>query len=95
MVDHLSCGRVEFSLGRSSPYEQFGLGVDPRVTREIMEAPLRMVPQIWASRDEFSWEGEHFGVPPRWLLPKPRQQLHPPMWMAYTPAVQLRDRRGT
>jgi alkanesulfonate monooxygenase SsuD/methylene tetrahydromethanopterin reductase-like flavin-dependent oxidoreductase (luciferase family) len=84
MVDHVSGGRVEFGVGRSSPYEQLGLGIDPRDTREIMEESLRMVPQIWASGDEFSWEGKHFNVPPRRILPKPRQQPHPPIWMACT-----------
>ena len=29
MVDQLSKGRVEFGVGRSLPYEQLGLGVDP------------------------------------------------------------------
>ena len=83
MVDHLSGGRVEFGVGRSSPYEQLGLGIDPRNTREIMEESLRMVPKIWTS-DTFSWEGEHFQVPPREVLPKPRQDPHPPIWMACT-----------
>ena len=84
MVDHLSNGRVEFGIGRSSPYEQLGLGIDPRDTRAIMEESLRMIPEIWASGDEFSWEGEFFNVPPRRILPKPRQDPHPPIWMACT-----------
>ena len=83
MVDHLSGGRVEFGVGRSSPYEQMGLGIDPRDTREIMEEALRMVPQIWRS-SEFSWEGKHFNVPAREVLPKPLQDPHPPIWMACT-----------
>ena len=44
MVDHLSGGRVEFGVGRSSPYEQLGLGIDPRDTREIMEESLTIIP---------------------------------------------------
>ena len=76
MVDHLSGGRVEFGVGRSSPYEQLGLGIDPRDTREIMEESLRMVPQIWASEDQFSWEGKHFNVPPRRILPATRTEPH-------------------
>ena len=84
MVDHLSGGRVEFGVGRSSPYEQLGLGIDPRDTREIMEESLRMVPQIWTADDLFSWEGKFFNVPPRKILPKPRQDPHPPIWMACT-----------
>ena len=84
MVDHVSGGRVEFGVGRSSPYEQVGLGIDPRDTREIMEESLQMVPQIWKTEGNFSWEGKHFNVPPRQILPKPRQDPHPPIWMACT-----------
>ena len=83
MVDHLSGGRVEFGVGRSSAYEQMGLGIDPRDTREIMEESLRMVPEIWR-QPEFSWEGKHFNVPSREVLPKPFQDPHPPIWMACT-----------
>ena len=84
MVDHLSGGRVEFGVGRSSPYEQIGLGIDPRDTRDIMLESLRMIPKIWASEDRFSWEGKFFNVPPRQILPKPKQRPHPPIWMACT-----------
>ncbi|MCH7626599.1 MAG: LLM class flavin-dependent oxidoreductase [Chloroflexi bacterium] len=84
MVDHLSGGRVEFGIGRSSPYEQLGLGVDPRDTREIMEEALQIVPKIWQSGRKFSWEGKHFNIPEREILPKPKQDPHPPIWMACT-----------
>ena len=84
MVDHLSGGRVEFGIGRSSPYEQLGLGVDPRDTREIMEEALQIVPKIWQSGRQFSWEGKHFSIPEREILPKPKQDPHPPIWMACT-----------
>lgn len=86
MVDHLSKGRVELGIGRSSPYEQLGLGIDPRDTREIMEESLQMIPAIWNSEGNFSWEGKHYNVPPREILPKPRQDPHPPIWMACTQA---------
>ncbi len=84
MVDHLSGGRVEFGVGRSSPYEQLGMGVDPRDTREIMEESLRMVPEIWRTEGNFEWEGKFYNIPPREILPKPKQDPHPPIWMACT-----------
>lgn len=37
MVDQLSHGRVDFGTGRSAPYEQMGMGIDPRDTREMWE----------------------------------------------------------
>ncbi len=81
MIDHLSHGRVEFGTGRSAPYEQTGMGIDPRNTREMWDESLTMIPQIWES-DMFEWEGKFWNVPPRKVLPKPYQQPHPPIWVA-------------
>jgi len=47
MVDHMSGGRVEFGTGRSAPYEQTGMGIDPRDTRDMWEESLSMIPKIW------------------------------------------------
>lgn len=81
MVDQLSHGRVEFGTGRSAPYEQLGMGIDPRNTREMWEESLGMIPKIWGS-DYFEHEGQFWNVPPRQVLPKPYQQPHPPIWVA-------------
>ena len=83
LVDQLTDGRVEFGTGRSNAYEQMGLGVDPRNTRSLWEESIAMIPQIWQS-DEFEWEGEHWQVPKRRVLPKPVQQPHPRMYLACT-----------
>jgi len=81
MVDHLSNGRVEFGTGRSAPYEQTGMGIDPRDTRDMWEESLTMIPKIWAS-DTFERDGRFWKVPPRRVLPKPYQKPHPPIWVA-------------
>ena len=81
MVDHLSHGRVDFGTGRSAPYEQTGMGIDPRNTREMWDESLTMIPKIWES-DTFEWEGKFWNVPPRQVLPKPYQKPHPPIWVA-------------
>ena len=81
MVDQLSHGRVEFGTGRSAPYEQLGMGIDPRDSREMWEESLTMVPKIWES-DFFEWEGKFWNVPSRQVLPKPYQKPHPPIWVA-------------
>ncbi len=81
MLDHISNGRVEFGTGRSAPYEQTGMGLDPRLTREMGEESLNMIPKIWES-DTFEWEGRFWNVPPRQVLPKPYQKPHPPIWVA-------------
>lgn len=89
MVDQLTDGRVEFGTGRSNAYEQLGLGVDPRETRSRWNESIRMLPKIWQS-DEFSWEGEHWNVPLRRVLPKPFQKPHPRMYLACTQAESFK-----
>ncbi len=81
MVDQLSDGRVEFGTGRSNPYEQTGMGIDPRDTRALWDESITMIPKIWQS-EEFSWEGKFWNVPPRRVLPKPYQKPHPAIWLA-------------
>ncbi len=89
LVDQLTDGRVEFGTGRSNAYEQIGLGVDPRNTRSLWEESIAMLPQIWQS-EEFSWEGEHWNVPKRRVLPKPFQKPHPRMYLACTQTESFR-----
>jgi alkanesulfonate monooxygenase SsuD/methylene tetrahydromethanopterin reductase-like flavin-dependent oxidoreductase (luciferase family) len=81
MVDHMSGGRVEFGTGRSAPYEQTGMGIDPRETRAMWEESLRMIPRIWED-GLFSGHGKYWSVPPRDVRPKPFQRPHPPIWVA-------------
>lgn len=81
MVDHMSGGRVDFGTGRSAPYEQTGMGIDPRDTRDMWAESLEMVPKIW-QEELFSWEGRFWNVPPREVRPKPFQKPHPPIWVA-------------
>ena len=84
MVDQFTNGRVEVGTGRSNAYEQTGLGIDPRNTRAMWEESISMLPKIWQSSDEFSWEGNFWKVPPRRVLPKPFQKPHPRLYLACT-----------
>ena len=83
MVDQLTDGRVEFGTGRSNAYEQLGLGVDPRDTREMWSESISMLPKIWQS-DEYEYEGKFWNVPSRRVLPKTYQKPHPRMYLACT-----------
>lgn len=84
MIDHISGGRVDMGTGRSSPFEQTGLGIDPRDSREIWDESVHMIPKIWMSGDSFEWEGKFYNVPKRNVIPKPKQDPHPPIWLACT-----------
>ncbi len=81
MIDHLSGGRLDFGTGRSAPYEQTGMGIDPRNTRAMWAESLEMIPKIWDS-EHFEYEGQFWNVPSREVLPKPYQDPHPPIWVA-------------
>ena len=83
LLDQLTDGRIEVGTGRSNAYEQTGLGIDPRDTRSLWNESINMLPKIWTS-DEYEYEGEHWSVPKRRVLPKPFQQPHPRMYLACT-----------
>ena len=89
MVDQLTDGRVEVGTGRSNAYEQVGQGIDPRETRERWDEALTMLPKMWQS-DEFSWEGKHWNVPTRRILPRVFQKPHPRMYLACTQTESFR-----
>ncbi len=83
LLDQLTDGRIEVGTGRSNAYEQTGLGIDPRETRNLWNESISMLPKIWTS-DEYEYEGENWSVPKRRVLPKPYQQPHPRLYLACT-----------
>jgi alkanesulfonate monooxygenase SsuD/methylene tetrahydromethanopterin reductase-like flavin-dependent oxidoreductase (luciferase family) len=82
-LDILSKGRVEFGTGRSSPRENQGFGMSGDESREMWLEALRIIPRMW-TEDPFSYEGKHFSIPERSIVPKPVQKPHPPIWVAST-----------
>lgn len=83
-IDLLSHGRVDFGSGRGSgEKERGGFGVQEPETRSAWLESLRAIVAMWQT-DRFTWEGEHFSIPERNVIPKPVQQPHPPLWLACT-----------
>jgi alkanesulfonate monooxygenase SsuD/methylene tetrahydromethanopterin reductase-like flavin-dependent oxidoreductase (luciferase family) len=81
-LDILSDGRLEFGTGRSATWTELGgFRCEPDATKEMWEESTRAVVRMWTS-DNFGWEGRHFSMPPRNVLPKPLQKPHPPLWVA-------------
>jgi alkanesulfonate monooxygenase SsuD/methylene tetrahydromethanopterin reductase-like flavin-dependent oxidoreductase (luciferase family) len=82
VVDLLSEGRLEFGTGRAiTRTEVEGLGIHPDETYAMWEEALRVVVGAW-TEDVFAFEGKHFSIPPRAVVPKPIQRPHPPLWAA-------------
>jgi alkanesulfonate monooxygenase SsuD/methylene tetrahydromethanopterin reductase-like flavin-dependent oxidoreductase (luciferase family) len=84
VLDLVSNGRLDFGTGRSiTRIEMAGFGVDPAVTREQWHESIDMIVGAWTD-EMFEWASPAFTVPPRPVLPKPRQLPHPPLWGATT-----------
>lgn len=80
MLDILSNGRLNFGVGRGIIPKHFeGFRVDPRESRARYEESLAIIRGAW-TRDDFSYEGNFWQVPPLSLSPKPMQKPHPPIY---------------
>jgi alkanesulfonate monooxygenase SsuD/methylene tetrahydromethanopterin reductase-like flavin-dependent oxidoreductase (luciferase family) len=81
-LDLLSDGRLEFGTGRSATWTELGgFRCEPDHTKEMWDECTRAVVKMWTT-DNFSWNGKHFSMPPRNIIPKPLQKPHPPLWVA-------------
>ncbi len=81
-LDVISGGRVDFGIGRSGyPYQMQPYGADLPDVSEMVEEYLQIIPGAWTD-EIFSYEGKHYNIPPREVIPKPVQKPHPPIWQA-------------
>jgi alkanesulfonate monooxygenase SsuD/methylene tetrahydromethanopterin reductase-like flavin-dependent oxidoreductase (luciferase family) len=81
-LDLLSNGRVEFGTGESASItelEPFGVPFEDKRAR--WEDAMRCIIPMFRDGGS-SYQGTHYTVPARNVLPKPRQKPHPPLWMA-------------
>jgi alkanesulfonate monooxygenase SsuD/methylene tetrahydromethanopterin reductase-like flavin-dependent oxidoreductase (luciferase family) len=84
MLDHLGQGRFEWGTGRgSSSTEVFGFNIDSMdVTREMYDETLPEIIKMMRAGEYGPYEGKHFTMPRRNVLPKPYTNPHPPIWVA-------------
>jgi alkanesulfonate monooxygenase SsuD/methylene tetrahydromethanopterin reductase-like flavin-dependent oxidoreductase (luciferase family) len=82
-LDLVSGGRVEFGTGEaSSAAELGGFGVSRDAKRAMWEETLDAVTRMFAEQPFAGYRGDFFMMPPRYVLPRPVQQPHPPLWVA-------------
>jgi alkanesulfonate monooxygenase SsuD/methylene tetrahydromethanopterin reductase-like flavin-dependent oxidoreductase (luciferase family) len=82
VLDLLSNGRVDFGTGRSSTrLELEGFGIHPDDTRGMWREAVAHIVGCW-THDEYEFEGEHWSMPRRRVIPKPIQDPHPPVFGA-------------
>jgi alkanesulfonate monooxygenase SsuD/methylene tetrahydromethanopterin reductase-like flavin-dependent oxidoreductase (luciferase family) len=82
-LDLLSDGRVDFGTGESSSEAELGgFMIEPAVKREMWEEGLRVAVRCMTEAPFTGHSGRHLTMPPRNVVPKPRQRPHPPLWLA-------------
>lgn len=86
MLDHLSDGRVEFGTGRGSGSQEV-VGFYPEFddasnTRVVWEETINEFVKMWTQPVYEGFQGEHWSLAPRPIIPKPYHKPHPAMWYA-------------
>lgn len=80
-LDHLSNGRLELGLARSTIPEWRTFNIEPDEARDQMQQAFEMIPKMW-TQDQFSWRSKYFDINNISVVPKPLQTPHPPLWQA-------------
>ena len=96
-LDLISNGRVEFGIGEGATrLELGGFGIPAKQKREMSVEAGEQIANMMALDPYPGYEGEHFSMPCRNVLPKPSQKPHPPMWIACTnrSTIELAARLG-
>jgi alkanesulfonate monooxygenase SsuD/methylene tetrahydromethanopterin reductase-like flavin-dependent oxidoreductase (luciferase family) len=96
-LDLVSDGRVEFGTGESSSeMELAGFGVDRATKRQQWAEALDVVTRLMVEEPFAGHSSDAISIPPRNLVPKPRQRPHPPLWVACSrrETIQLAATKG-
>src|ERR1700704_2373150 len=82
-LDLISGGCVDFGTGESSSQMELGgFGVDREQKRAQWTEALDVVTRMMVEEPFAGHRGRFLSVPPRNVVPKPRQKPHPPLWVA-------------
>jgi alkanesulfonate monooxygenase SsuD/methylene tetrahydromethanopterin reductase-like flavin-dependent oxidoreductase (luciferase family) len=83
MLDLVSNGRADFGTGESSSEAELGgFVIEPEQKRAMWEEGLRVAVRCMTEEPFTGHSGQYVTMPPRNVLPKPRQKPHPPLWVA-------------
>jgi alkanesulfonate monooxygenase SsuD/methylene tetrahydromethanopterin reductase-like flavin-dependent oxidoreductase (luciferase family) len=82
-LDLVSGGRVEFGTGEGATITEIeGFGTRREDKKEAWEEATRECLRMMALTPYPGYEGIHFSMPQRNIIPKPVQKPHPPVWVA-------------
>lgn len=83
LCDHLTGGRLEFGIARGAyqyEFDRMAGGMPQEQGGAYMQELLPAVQKLWAG--DYAHEGKYYNFPLATSVPKPRQQLNPPIWVA-------------
>ena len=82
MLDVISGGRVNFGIGAGYQRQEFdGVGVDIDTSRERFQEAVDVIIKAW-TEETLTYHGKFTNVDDVWVLPKPVQTPHPPLFQA-------------
>ncbi|MBG0825016.1 LLM class flavin-dependent oxidoreductase [Planomonospora sp. ID91781] len=82
-LDLISGGRVDFGSGQGSTQHELGaFGIDRATKREQWREAIEVVTRMLTEVPFTGHQGEWVSMPPRNVVPKPKQKPHPPLWVA-------------
>ena len=82
MLDVLSGGRLDFGVGSGYQRQEFeGLGVNVEEGRERFREHLEVIKRAW-TEETLTFHGKYTNVADLWVIPKPLQKPHPPLYIA-------------
>jgi alkanesulfonate monooxygenase SsuD/methylene tetrahydromethanopterin reductase-like flavin-dependent oxidoreductase (luciferase family) len=82
-ADHLTDGRLEVGFARgASKFEYARLALTDIEAAERQREALEILLGVWQVDDHFAYEGQYYRFPPVYVVPRPLQQPHPPIWIA-------------
>ena len=96
-LDLISGGRVEFGTGEgSSQLELGGFGTGRDAKRVQWEESLDAITRMLVEEPFAGYDGRWISMPPRNVVPKPKQRPHPPLWVACSrrETILLASQRG-
>jgi alkanesulfonate monooxygenase SsuD/methylene tetrahydromethanopterin reductase-like flavin-dependent oxidoreductase (luciferase family) len=84
VLDILSGGRVELGTGRAVTLQELdGFEVNPDDTQAMWAEAIEILVRSW--KDEpVQFAGKFYNIPSSYVVPKPIQKPHPPLWLAGT-----------
>ena len=94
-LDHLSGGRVELGMTRSTIPEWRLFNIDPADVRPQTAEAFELVPRLW-TEDSVTHDSETYRLDGVSAVPKPVQRPHPPLWQAAASPASFEEagRRG-